>query len=91
MAAGNGQARQPAGSLQQNVRDFCAALRSFMNQSSVPLILCFCPRTPGAATDAAFMAALNEAEETMSSEVAGMAKVHTIRSAALSRHYPVAN
>ena len=80
------QARHTAGSLKRNIQDFCVALRSFMNQTTVPLVLCLCPRTPVAETDAELKAALNDAEEALLSEAGRIANVHTISSAALLRY-----
>jgi FkbH-like protein/FkbM family methyltransferase len=89
VATGMGQARQRAGSFKRNVQDFCAALRSFMNQATVPLVLCFGPRTPAAEADAELKAALNNAENALLSEAARIANVHTISSASQLRLYPV--
>ena len=84
-----GQARQTADSLKRNIQEFCAALRSFMNQATVPLVLCVCPRTPAAEADAELKAALDDAEEALLSEAGTMANVHTISSASPLQRYPV--
>lgn len=84
-----GQARRTADSLKRNIQEFGAALRSLMNQAKVPLVLCFCPRTPAAEADAELQAALNEAEEALLSEAGKIANVHTISSASPLRRYPV--
>lgn len=89
VATGMAQARQTAGGLKRNIQEFCAALRSFMNQATVPLVLCLCPRTPAAEVDAPLKAALNDAEEALLSEAGTIANVHTISSASPLRHYPV--
>ena len=60
-----------------------------MNQTTVPLVLCLCPRTPAAEADAELKAALNDAEEALLSEAGRIANVHTISSASLLRRYPV--
>jgi FkbH-like protein/FkbM family methyltransferase len=86
-----GQARRTADSLRRNVQGFAAALRSFVDQASVPLVLCLCPRTPAAEADAELKAALNDAEEALLSEAAGMANVHAIGSALPLRRYPVSD
>ncbi|HMJ66305.1 MAG TPA: FkbM family methyltransferase, partial [Candidatus Binatia bacterium] len=78
-------------SLRSNVQDFCAALQSFMTQSTAPLILCLCPRTPAAETDAELTAALNSAEEALLTETSKIPNVHTITSTALLAQYPVKN
>jgi FkbH-like protein/FkbM family methyltransferase len=83
------RARQRAPSLKRNVRDFSVALRSFMNQATAPLLLCFCPRPPRVEADAELKAALNDAEETLLLEAGKLANVRTISSASLSRHYPL--
>lgn len=89
VAIGTSQTLHRAGSLKRNVQEFCAALRSFMNQTNVPLIVCVCPRTPAAEADAELTAALNDAEEALLSDAGGIANVDTISSASLSRRYPV--
>ena len=87
----SGQARQTADSLKRNIQEFCGALRSFMSQATVPLVLCICPRTPAAEADAELKAALNEAEEALISDAGRIANVHIISSASLSRRYPVSD
>jgi FkbH-like protein/FkbM family methyltransferase len=84
-------ARQAAGRLSGNIRDFCAALRSFMDQAAAPLILCLCPRTPVALANPALAAALSDAEQTLLAEVSAMRNVHAIGSTSLSRRYPVSD
>ena len=88
---GGGQTRRTADSLKRNIQEFSGALRSFMSQAKVPLVLCFCPRTPAAETDAELKAALNEAEEALISDAGRIANVHVISSASLSRRYPVSD
>ncbi|HSU87354.1 MAG TPA: HAD-IIIC family phosphatase, partial [Terriglobia bacterium] len=88
-SAGASPWRQSASSLTRNMQDFCAALRSFMNQATVPLVLCFCPRTPAAEADAGLKAALNDAEQALLSEAGRIAHVHAISSASLAQRYPV--
>ncbi len=86
-----GQARHTADNLKRNIQEFGGALRSFMSQAKVPLVLCFCPRTPPAEADAELKAALIEAEEALISDAGRMANVHAIGSASLLRHYPVSD
>ena len=86
---GRGQARHAASNLQRNTQDFCAALRSFMNQAAAPLVLCFCPRSPAAEADPELKAVFDDAEQALLSEVGAIANIHTIGSASLSRRYPV--
>ena len=84
-----GQARHTAVSLKRNVREFGAALRSFMDRAAVPLVLCVSPRTPAAEADTELTAALDDAERTLLSEAASIASVHAIGSASPLRRYPV--
>jgi len=42
VAEGTNPTRQSAKSLRRNVLEFSTALRSFMNQATAPLVLCFC-------------------------------------------------
>jgi FkbH-like protein/FkbM family methyltransferase len=88
-AAETGLARQTATGLERNIQDFCAALRSFMNQATCPLVLCLGPRSPAAESDPELKAALSDAEETLLSAAGRIANVHTISSASLLRLYPV--
>jgi FkbH-like protein/FkbM family methyltransferase len=83
--------RSTAGSLKRNVQDFCAALRSFTAQVTAPLVLCICPRSPAAESDAELKTALNDTEEALSSEAAAIASVRTISAASLLQHYPVSD
>jgi len=87
----SGRTRRTADSLKRNIQEFGVALRSFMHQAKVPLVLCFCPRTPAAEADAELKAMLSEAEEAMTSVAGRMANVHFISSASLLRRYPVSD
>jgi FkbH-like protein/FkbM family methyltransferase len=75
--------------LERNVREFCVALRGFMKESPVPLVLCLCPRTPAADADAQRRVALDDLEQGLLAETAKIANVAVIPSAALLRRYPV--
>jgi FkbH-like protein/FkbM family methyltransferase len=83
------QALEKAGSLKRNIQDFCSALRSFMDQSTVPLVLSVSPRAPATQADAELKAALNDAEEALLSEARAIANVYTIGSTLPLQHYPV--
>jgi FkbH-like protein/FkbM family methyltransferase len=89
ISTGMGEVREMAGSLGRNTQDFCAALRSFMSRATVPLVLCFGPRTPAVEADAELKAGLNDAEETLLSEAGRIGNVHAVSSASLLRRYPV--
>jgi FkbH-like protein len=78
------------GSLQPNVRDFCAALQSFTSQTPAPLVLCFCPPSPAVEANAELKVALGDAERELLSRTGTLASVSTIGSESLSRRYPVA-
>lgn len=78
------------GHLQRNVRDFGAALLSFTNQTSMPLILCFCPASPAVEANVELKASLADAERELVSRSSAMASVSTISSKFLSLNYPVA-
>jgi FkbH-like protein/FkbM family methyltransferase len=75
--------------LQRHLQDFGAALRSFTNQSAVPVILCICPRTPAAESDPLLEAALHDAEQSVLSEAGTLPNVYTVSSTSLMRAYPV--
>ncbi len=79
-----------SGSLQRNVRDFCAALQSFTSQAMAPLVLCFCPASPAVEANAELKAALGDAERELLSRTGALAGVSAIGSETLSRLYPVA-
>jgi FkbH-like protein/FkbM family methyltransferase len=83
--------REKTGNLEGKVRDFCAALRSFMDQAAAPLVLCMCPGTPAAQANTALAAALSDAEQTLLAEAAAIRNVHAIGAASLLRRYPVAD
>ena len=78
------------GSLQRNVRDFCAALQSFTSQTPAPLVLCFCPASPAVEANAELKVALGDAERELLSRAGTLASVSAIGSESLSRRYPVA-
>ena len=86
---GSAVGRSSRNALERNVEDFCAALQVFMKQSTVPLVLCLCPRTPAADADAQRRVVLDECEQKLQVETAKIANVAVITSAALLRRYPV--
>ena len=88
-ATGFGRASAADSSLQRNVQDFCAALRSFMEQSKAPMLIGICPRTPAAAADPQLTALLNAAETAVLSEAGKLPGAHIFGSEALLRRYPV--
>lgn len=88
-AAAPGQMPRLPGSLQRNVRDFCAALQSFTSQTSAPLVLCFCPPSPAAKANAELQAAIGDAERELLLRTSTLAGVSTIDSETLLRRYPV--
>jgi len=69
-----------ASSLQRNVKDFCDAVRLFMNQAPAPLVVCVCPPTPNTLADAQLHKELNDAERQLRSAVSEMPNVYTISS-----------
>jgi FkbH-like protein/FkbM family methyltransferase len=73
--------QQAQSHLTRNVRDFCTALRSFTDQSKVPLILCLTPSR----------AVHHDAEEMLLREITTIRNVHVISSASLLQRYPVQN
>jgi FkbH-like protein/FkbM family methyltransferase len=77
-------------SLERNVRDFYAALQSFTSQTSVPLVLCFCPTSPAVEANAELKAAVGDAERELLLRAGTLAGVSTIGSEALLRRYTVA-
>ncbi|MGH8745061.1 MAG: FkbM family methyltransferase, partial [Burkholderiales bacterium] len=85
------RARRLSDGLQRNVREFCAALGGFMQQSAAPLILCLCPRTPAAEADRELSAALSDAERSLLAQAGATANVHALGSDTALRRYPVAD
>lgn len=71
------------------LNEFCAALRTFMNQSAAPLVLCVCPRTPTAEGNVELKAVFDDAEQALLAEARTIPNVHTVSSAALLERYPV--
>jgi FkbH-like protein/FkbM family methyltransferase len=68
-------------SLQRNVDDFSVALRSFMNETKRPLVLCFCPADPTTLADPELRTALENAEQQLIAEASAIPNVHSISSA----------
>lgn len=81
----------PAPGLRRNVEDFCAALRAYAGAAAAPLVVCVCPRSPGAREDPALDAALEQAERTLLEGARALPGVRAIGSAELLRRYPVAD
>jgi len=86
--AGEVPATGARATLERNVQEFCGALRSFMNHATAPLVLSICPRTP-AAGDAELKAALDDAEQALIAEAAGLSNVRVIGSALALQRYPL--
>ena len=75
--------------LQRNITEFCGALTSFMQHSTVPLVLVICPRTPAARNDPALGETLDKGESELLARAGTLANVHPIDSGSLLRRYPV--
>ena len=84
-----GPARKRDDSLERNVDEFCAALRSFTSESSAPTILCICPRSPESKHRVEVSDALDAAERQLLPRVNNMANVFSIDSRSILKHYPV--
>lgn len=78
---------RPVSSLWLNIRDFSTALRSFMSQTTAPLVLCVCPPNPAASAE--LKMTLHDAEQSLLAQTAGIPNVHTIESASPLRLYPL--
>lgn len=80
---------QPAGDarahLAKTVAEFSSAFRAAAGRSSVPWLVCFCPSA--AAPDAE----LTALEQTLVSDLQGMAGVHVLPASEVLRLYPVEN
>ena len=74
-------------SLRRNVKDFSVALRSFMNETKTPLVLCFCPAGPTTLADPQLRTALDNAEQQLITEASEIPNVHTISSAVPLQQY----
>lgn len=81
--------RKTAANLQRNIGELCAAMRSFTNQTTVPVLLALCPASPATEADAELKAALDDAEQALLSEASAIANVHTIRSVSPLEHYSI--
>ena len=66
--------------LQRSIEELCAALRSYADHSSVPLVLCLCPRRNDPELDEAEAALLSQA-----------GKISNIRCIRVAERYPVAD
>jgi FkbH-like protein/FkbM family methyltransferase len=77
--------------LQRNIIEFCDALTSFMQHSTIPLVLVVCPRTPAAKNEPALAESLANAESELLARVSTLSNVHPINSEMVLRRYPVAD
>ena len=87
--AGDGCGYSPQ-RLERTTREFCGALQSFTDTSTVPLLLGFCPASPAAAADARLRSLLNDAEQQIL-ETAARRNIATVSSAYLQQYYRVEN
>ncbi len=70
--------------LQRSIEELCGALRSYADHSSVPLVLCITPRSPGQLLDQQ----LDEAEAALLSQASKISNICCIR---VAERYPVAD
>jgi FkbH-like protein/FkbM family methyltransferase len=77
--------------LQRNISEFCDILTSFMQHSTIPLVLVVCPRTPAAKNDPAVAQSLAKAESELLARVGTLSNVLPIDSEMVLRRYPVAD
>lgn len=75
--------------VERNLQDFIAALRSAVERSAVPYILCLCPVAPAMLTDARSAAFFARSERRLVSELAGLGGLHLITAAETTDLYPV--
>jgi len=75
--------------LQRNITEFCSALTSFMQHSTVPLILVICPRTPAARNDPKLGETLDKGEAELLARAGRLSNVLPIDSASVLQRYPV--
>ncbi len=83
-------ARRVRSGLQRNVQDLCAALESCQSRTPTPLILCLCPASPAAESNAELKAAIDDAARDLLSRASTLARTSVIGSEFLWQHYPVA-
>lgn len=81
--------RKTTSSLENNTDEFCLALKSFMAQSAVPMVLCLCPRSPESKKRVEVNETMNAAEEDLLSRVNKLPNVLTISSQSILRRYPL--
>jgi FkbH-like protein/FkbM family methyltransferase len=74
--------------LQRNCADFLRALRSFMQRSATPLLLCFTPSSPAPVAAPRLKSALDAAEAQLLVEAGAIANVHCVSSATLMEQCP---
>ena len=75
--------------LQRNIGEFCTALTSLKEHSTVPLVLAICPRTPAAGNDQALSEILDRAESELLERARALTNVFPIGSGSILRGYPV--
>jgi FkbH-like protein len=77
------------GKIKDNVEDLVNALKSALERSSTPYLVCICPPSPAVAADASRTLIHKEMENFMLSELDRMSNVYFLRSSALTSAYPV--
>ena len=87
-AGPTGQAKGRQSALERNTAEFYRALELFMHQSTVPLILCICPRTAQGTDDPSIGGALDRTEADLLSRCGTLANVHAIASKSILERYP---
>ncbi|HKS30094.1 MAG TPA: condensation domain-containing protein [Pyrinomonadaceae bacterium] len=85
-----GERRDDASRLEQNVREFLDALRSFSEQHSTETILALCPPSEAVATDAAFASEVSRLEAMIAREAAQLTGISVLRHEEVSKLYEVA-
>jgi FkbH-like protein/FkbM family methyltransferase len=83
-----GHSQRTQAALQRNINEFCAALTSLMERSTVPLVLALCPRTPAARNDPALRKTLDGAESELLERAGALTNVYPIDSGSILRRYP---
>lgn len=79
---------EAASNLEQEVSNFCHALRTFVAEATAPLVLCICPATPRRQAGTGLQTALQRAEAMLLAEAAQLPNVRAIGSEWVLRHYP---
>ena len=84
-------AKGAAGSVEQNARDFLAAVKAAAGRHATPMLLCLCPASKASLADDKQADLFRRMEQLIVSELADLRHVSVMTAASLMSLYPVAD